>query len=43
MPLSEKDVRMWKTVVPNMTRWLPEDDAVEIRAALDMEWQRLGC
>ncbi len=42
MPLSEKDVRMWKTVVPNMTRWLPEADAVKIRAALDSEWRRLG-
>ena len=42
MPLSDRDVRMWQTVVPNMTRWLPEDEANTIRSEFDSEMERLG-
>lgn len=42
MPLSEKDMRMWKTVVPNMTRWLPDDEADAIRSEFANEMQRLS-
>jgi hypothetical protein len=42
MPLSDKDVRMWQTVVPNMTRWLPDDEADEIRSEFAYEMDRLG-
>jgi len=42
MPLSDRDVRMWQTIVPNMTRWLPEDEANTIRSEFASEMERLG-
>ena len=42
MPLSDRDVRMWRTVVPNMTRWLPDDEANAIRTEFAHEMERLG-
>jgi hypothetical protein len=41
LPLSDKDIRMWQTVVPNMTRWLPTDEADTIRAKFSHEMDRL--
>ncbi len=32
MPFSDRDARMWTDVVPNMTKWLPDDEAEAIRA-----------
>ncbi len=26
MPRAEKDLRMWRTVLPNMPKWLPDDE-----------------
>ena len=42
MPLSERDVRMWRAVVPNMTRWLPDDEAESIRTDFTREMDRLA-
>ena len=42
MPLSDRDLRMWQTVVPNMTRWLPDDEADAIRTEFAHELERLG-
>ena len=42
MPLSDKDMRMWQTVVPNMTRWLPDDEADSIKSEFANEMERLG-
>lgn len=42
MPLSDRDLRMWQTVVPNMTRWLPDDEADAIRTEFAHEMERLG-
>ena len=42
MPLSDKDIRMWQTVVPNMTRWLPDDEADAIKSEFANEMERLG-
>lgn len=42
LPLSEKDVRMWRAVVPNMTKWLPEPEGAEIRNAFHREMERLS-
>lgn len=42
MPLSDRDQRMWQTVVPNMTRWLPDDEAHVVCAAFTSEMERLG-
>lgn len=41
MPLPDRDVCMWQTVVPNMTKWLPEDEGEAIRASFTREMQRL--
>lgn len=41
MPLSERDVQMWKQVVPNMTKWLPDTEAEAMRTALAHEIERL--
>lgn len=42
MPLSDRDARMWQTVVPNMTKWLPRDEAEAIRISFAKEMKRLG-
>ena len=42
MPLAERDLRMWRTVVPNMTKWLPADEADDIRKEFETELARLG-
>ena len=42
MPLSERDIRVWQAIVPNMTKWLPEAEANAIRESFDGELQRLS-
>ena len=42
MPLSEHDLRMWQTVLPNMTKWLPEDEAQHIRSSFAAEMERFA-
>lgn len=42
MPLSEKDARMWRTVVPNMTKWLPETEGAAVRSTFHQEMERLS-
>lgn len=41
MPWSERDARMWQTVFPNMARWLPEDEAAQLRFEFTQEIERL--
>jgi len=41
MPLSPKDVRFWRTVFPQMSRWLPDDERVAMCAAFAAELSRL--
>jgi hypothetical protein len=41
MPLSERDLRMWQTVLPNMTKWLSENEARRIHASFSAEIERL--
>jgi hypothetical protein len=41
MPWSPKEVAFWKTVIPQMTNWLPEDEAEKLRAAFLEEICRL--
>jgi hypothetical protein len=41
MPWSERDVRMWQTVFPNMAKWLPDDEADQLRFEFAKEIQRL--
>lgn len=42
MPWSERDVRMWQTVFPNMTKWLPDDEADQLRFEFAQEMERLS-
>ncbi|MBK5104233.1 MAG: hypothetical protein JJE42_08295 [Burkholderiales bacterium] len=41
MPWSERDARMWQTVFPNMAKWLPKDEADQLRFEFAQEMQRL--
>lgn len=41
MPLSPKDLRFWRTVFPQMSRWLPDDERLAICAAFAAELSRL--
>jgi hypothetical protein len=41
MPWSERDARMWQTVFPNMAKWLPDDEADQLRFEFAREMKRL--
>jgi hypothetical protein len=41
MPWSERDARMWQTVFPNMAKWLPDDEATQLRFEFAQEMERL--
>jgi len=42
MPWSERDARMWQTVFPNMAKWLPTDEADQLRFEFAQEMERLS-
>jgi len=42
MPWSQKDARMWQTVFPNMAKWLPEEEAEQLRFEFSREMERLS-
>ena len=41
MPWTAKEVAFWKTVFPQMTNWLPEQEREQVRAAFWEEINRL--
>lgn len=41
MPWSERDARMWQTVFPNMAKWLPAEEADQLRFEFTQEMERL--
>lgn len=41
MPWKEREARMWQIVFPNMAKWLPEDEAAQLRLDFDAEIRRL--
>jgi hypothetical protein len=41
MPWTAKEVAFWKTVFPQMTNWLPEEERERVRAAFWEEINRL--
>jgi hypothetical protein len=41
MPWTAKEVAFWKTVFPQMTNWLPEEEREQVRAAFWEEINRL--
>ncbi len=42
MPWSERDARMWQTVFPNMAKWLPDEEAEQLRFDFAREMERLA-
>ena len=42
MPWPERDVRMWQIVFPNMAKWLPDDEAEQLRFEFERERRRLS-
>lgn len=42
LPWSDRDARMWQTVFPQMTSWLPEPEADQLRLAFSNEIERLN-
>ena len=42
MPWSERDARMWQTVFPNMAKWLPIEEADQLRFEFAQEMERLN-
>ena len=41
LPWEQKTVSLYRTIFPQMTRWLPEDEAAQLRLAFDTELARL--
>ena len=42
MPWPERDARMWQIAFPQLTNWLPPDEAAQLRFAFAQEMQRLA-
>lgn len=41
MPWSDRDFRMWQTVFPQMSNWLPDAEAEQLRLEFAREIERL--
>jgi hypothetical protein len=41
MPWDDRDLLYYKTVVPQMTNWLPDEEAAQMRFAFAEEMRRL--
>lgn len=41
MPWSEHDARVWQIVFPNMAKWLPDEEAEQLRFEFAREMERL--
>jgi hypothetical protein len=41
MPFSPKELRFWRAVFPQMSRWLPDDERTAMGAAFAAELTRL--
>ena len=42
MPWPERDARMWQIAFPQMSNWLPPDEAQQLRFEFAQEMQRLA-
>lgn len=42
MPWPERDARMWQIAFPQMSNWLPPDEAAQLRFEFTREMQRLA-
>lgn len=41
MPWDRARAGLYRTIVPQMTLWLPEEEAAQLRFAFEAEWERL--
>jgi hypothetical protein len=41
MPLTDKELRFWRTVAPQTTRWLPSEERASMLADFDAQVDRL--
>lgn len=41
LPWSERDLRMWEVLFPQMAEWLPDDEAHQLRFEFAQELERL--
>lgn len=41
MPWGARELRYWRTVVPQMSLWLPDGEAAQLRLAFEAEIRRL--
>lgn len=41
MPWDSREQRYHQTVFPQMSRWLPDEEASQLRFEFEAEWQRL--
>lgn len=41
MPWDRSRAGLYRTIVPQMTLWLPEEEAAQLRLAFEQEWVRL--
>jgi tRNA nucleotidyltransferase/poly(A) polymerase len=42
MPWNAKEIRLYRTIFPQMTNWLPNDEAAQLRSEFESELARLG-
>lgn len=42
MPWSDRDLGVWRTLWPQMSRWLPHEERAELIAKFDVELARLA-
>jgi hypothetical protein len=40
-PLDAKEIRLYRTIFPQMTNWLPDDEAAQLRREFEVELARL--
>lgn len=41
MPLTDREIREWTVLVPQMSNWLPPEEAEEVRGEFAREMERL--
>lgn len=42
LPWADREARLWRTTFPQMTRWLPDDEAKALQQDFEREVERLA-
>lgn len=42
LPLTDKQLRFWQTVVPQMSNWLPDDERAAVQTEFSAQVERLA-